>query len=155
VLEKLQALRGFGAFQMWGRRDFVLRATKSLLIDSPAIHRANWRSQFSLARKCSECIFEFFNRIDPKRSIDLPESRRSTPQKQTVNAAAQRQRIDAIPAFRRTGLFTELKCDPGACAGMCERFRASENITGFQTGDCIVLNISYVPVSCAFGPGLA
>ena len=50
-------------FRRGGRRDFVMRATKSLLIEPPAIHRANQRSRFSLARKCSECIFEFFNRI--------------------------------------------------------------------------------------------
>ena len=41
----------------------MLRATKSLLIGLLAIHRPNWRSRFSLAKKCSECIFEFFNRI--------------------------------------------------------------------------------------------
>ena len=46
-----------------GRRGLVLRATKIILVDPPAIHRANEQSRFSLARKCSKCIFEFFNRI--------------------------------------------------------------------------------------------
>jgi hypothetical protein len=50
-------------FGRGGRGVFALRATNGFLIDPPAIHRANWRSRFSLARTCSECVFEFFNRI--------------------------------------------------------------------------------------------
>jgi hypothetical protein len=50
-------------FGRGGTRDLILRATKNLLIGLPTIHWPNWRSRFSLARKCSECIFEFFNTI--------------------------------------------------------------------------------------------
>ena len=64
-----------------GTRAFLLSATKSLLIGPLGIHRSNWRSRFNLARKFSECIFEFFNRIGHLETFigDAKISRKQSP----------------------------------------------------------------------------
>ena len=67
-LKRLQALRAFVQFWMWGRRDFVLRATKIVLTELAAIRGNNSQLRLSLARNCDECIFDFFNRIGRSRS---------------------------------------------------------------------------------------
>jgi hypothetical protein len=50
----------------------VLRATKIALTELAAIRGSNSQLRLTLARNCNECIFEFFNRIDPKQTFTLP-----------------------------------------------------------------------------------
>ena len=68
--EKIPGPQGLRFISDGGTRDFVLRATKIVLIDSPAIYAANWRLRSRLARNCAGCIFEFFNRIGQLQTVE-------------------------------------------------------------------------------------
>ena len=76
-------------FGRGGRRDLVLRVIKIVLIKPAAIHRGNSRLRSRLARNPDECIFEFFNRIDPKLTYAPLESRHSNrPERQSKPTSA-------------------------------------------------------------------
>jgi hypothetical protein len=90
-------------FGRGGTRDFILHATKSLLIAPLPIHRPNWRSRFSLAGKCSEIIFEFFNRIDPLQPVRPLESSPSTIGDKAIGCNSMRAQLHSFAHITTAG----------------------------------------------------
>ena len=87
-----------------------MRFTSSLLISSPTIRRVSWRLRFSLARKCDDCVFEFFNRIGQEQpSADCSRfCDRARPNKAVCSGAIRSVSVcysrTSIPRGGRTGI---------------------------------------------------